>query len=470
MTLPVPVRIRPVRKHRRTRNEVVVVLRSFIGGRVLGTVWPVMNSHFLRAGLGLLTLLLVASPFSARAVILIRVQTTVQGVLPLVAPNLFLSDKEGNTIAIGGTVPAEEPDETVRNIRVVRLGVDQQPGWSALYDPAVTTEQAFGAARDGAGNVYVTGAATLDGFHESVTLKYNGAGEAVWTNRFRPLGSLTTGRFIAAHDNGSAAVIYYTDTQAILGKLNSNGETAWTYPLGNPAVLVPAPADAGESGAAVAFDPDGNVLVTSSVALNETNGRPVVRTVKLNAEGVPLWTNRFEKGMDRHTGIIPQSVVSDRFGNVFVAGFSSRVIASTLTRTRAAQRMTILSYSPKGRLRWVRHLRDRDPLAYMITPRTLMTDPEGGVYITGARPLPPRFIGDTPSCGIHTARFTWKGELVWRKRHSLGVRGSYAVRFVRANPARVTLHLDEALNPTGPEGSPWLRTSINYLKDEDEED
>jgi hypothetical protein len=455
--------------HRRTRNGAVVVLRSFIGGRVLGRVWAVMNSHFLRAGAGWLTLLLLAAPFSAEAFFVTQIRTREHGVLPAQAPHIFLSDKEGNTVTVGGSVNVEEPDETVRNIRLVQLNANQQTVWSALYDPPVTTEQAIAAARDEAGNIYVTGAATLDDFHESVTLKFNSAGQPVWTNHFRPLGSTTRGTLIAVHENGSAAVIYQTDTQVILGKLNSDGEMGWTYPLGNLAVLSPAPFYAGESGSAVAFDRDGNVIVTRSVALNETNARPVVLTVKLNGEGVPLWTNRYEKGMDRHSGIIPQAVVADRFGNVFVAGFSSRLIVNTSTRQRAAQRLTVLAYGPRGRLQWVKHILDKDKLAYLVSPHQLSTDVEGGVCITGTRPLAPKLIGEEPALGLQTARFNWKGTRAWLKRHSLGAWRSHNVQFVRTKPTRVTVHLDEGLDATV-EGAPWRRTTVEYFKAVLEED
>lgn len=220
----------------------------------------------------------------------------------------------------------------------------------------------------------------------------------------------------------------------------------------------------------MACDSHGNILVTRSAALSAPDTRPVALTVKLNPDGVPLWTNRYEKGMDRHTGLIPQAVTTDRFGNVFVATFSSRLLVNTPKRQRAAQRVTVLSYSAGGRLRWARHLKDDDALAYVITPHVLATDSDGSVYVSGARPLPVRRPGDVPVCGIHTARFTAKGEMAWRKRHTAGVRSNYALRFVRSNPARVTLHLDEALDPVTAAGSPWLRTSINYLKEEDEED
>ncbi len=152
-------------------------------------MWPVMNSHFLRAGLALLSLLVVVTPFSAQAKINISVRTTDLGLLPALVPYVFRSDREGNSVVVGGTIQLEAPEETVPHVRVSRFDGAQNLLWDATYDSPTTTEQATDATWDAAGNVYVTGYSTFgDIFNESVTLKFNSVGMPVWTNRFRPAG------------------------------------------------------------------------------------------------------------------------------------------------------------------------------------------------------------------------------------------------------------------------------------------
>ncbi|MEO5803983.1 MAG: SBBP repeat-containing protein, partial [Verrucomicrobiota bacterium] len=139
------------------------------------------------------------------------------------------------------------------------------PVWTNSYNgPGNSGDQARAMAVDTSGNVFVTGESWSGSSDDYATIKYSGAGVALWTNRY-------------------------------------NG-----------------PGNSDDYAEAMAVDTSGNVFVTGDSL--GTNLLSDYATIAYSGAGVALWTNRYngpENNRDQ-----AGAVVVDGSGNVFVTGRS----------------------------------------------------------------------------------------------------------------------------------------------------
>jgi hypothetical protein len=86
------------------------------------------------------------------------------------------------------------------------------PVWTNLYDgPGNYYDVAYAMAVDGSGNVFVTGFSPgSDGYTDYATIKYSGAGVALWTNRYNgPGNTADAANAIAVDGSGNVFVTGY---------------------------------------------------------------------------------------------------------------------------------------------------------------------------------------------------------------------------------------------------------------------
>lgn len=210
----------------------------------------------------------------------------------------------------------------------------RQLGTSSLDD-------SFAVSADGFGNAYITGSTGGDldgsnaGLHDAFLAKYDSSGELQWT---RQLGTSASdlGFGVSADERGDVYITGRTQgdldgtnagsTDAFLSKYDSSGDLQWTRQLGT---------DKLEEGWAVSSDGQGNVYISGSTtgSLSGTNfGRHDVFLAKYDSSGMLLWTEQLGTGAID----ISQGVSADRYGNIFISGWTEGDLAGPNAGSRDA--------------------------------------------------------------------------------------------------------------------------------------
>jgi hypothetical protein len=93
-----------------------------------------------------------------------------------------VTDADGNAIVAGYT----DDGITGRDMLIIKYSGAGLPLWTNRYNgPANESDEASAVAVDASGNVFVTGSsASSVGNDDYVSIKYSGAGVALWTNRY----------------------------------------------------------------------------------------------------------------------------------------------------------------------------------------------------------------------------------------------------------------------------------------------
>ena len=156
------------------------------------------------------------------------------------------------------------------------------PLWTYSYIGPGGSDAASTIAVDGAGNVILTGSATV---------KYSNSGVPLWTNRS------AAGAAMAVDSIGNVVVTGFESTT----KYSSEGLPLWTNRYNG---AVPS---------AIALDSRNNVFVTAAYS-----GSFV--TIAYSNSGSLLWTRRYKEPGSDHGE--PSAIVLDSAGNVFVTGYS----------------------------------------------------------------------------------------------------------------------------------------------------
>jgi len=238
-------------------------------------------------------------------------------------------------------------------------------GDSSSYDRATAL------AVDGAGNVYVTGAA---GFlwcehgrcdfnsDSTITIKYNADGEILWVTANNPVKTATSQVVDTAGNVYVTGISFGNDTFEDYGtvKYNSAGTQQWV-------ARYDGPGNNSDYAQALAVDGLGNVYVTGSDYSSSTYFD--YATVKYNSAGVQQWVARYSGPANGNDGAA--SLAVDGLGNVYVTGHSYGSSTSTDYAT--------VKYNSAGAQQWaVRY----DGGGY-DWGRVLAVDDSGNVYVTG---------------------------------------------------------------------------------------
>jgi hypothetical protein len=173
---------------------------------------------------------------------------------------------------------------------------------------------------------------TSAGSNDVFVARYNAAGAHQWSTRF---GDASDQRAYAGAVDAAGNVVltgYFNGTMTFggevftnaggadmfLAKLTATGAHSWSKAFGTPLSY-------GEMGEGVAFDRDGNVLLTGEVvqAVDFGGGAVSPPTVtydvfvaKFSPAGVHQWSKRFSADWDDHG----KAIAADAAGNVVVAG------------------------------------------------------------------------------------------------------------------------------------------------------
>ena len=279
-------------------------------------------------------------------------------------------------------------------IKVV-LGQTPVEAWTQRYNgPGNRNDLVQAMVVDSMGNVLVTGLSFASPVHPNnwdyATIKYSGTGVPLWTNRYDgPVGDNDVPNAIAVDSNGNVLVTGRSpgpgngnrDDFATI-KYSADGIPLWTNRYNG----LPNRSDAAT---ALAVHTNGDVIVTG-YSLG-TEGDYI--TIKYSSMGVPLWTNRYNGPANSND--IPAAVALDLAGNAFVTGSSS----AGLTRDYLT-----IKYSPAGVPLWTN--RFDGPGHKNDFVRDAAIDSSGNLFVTGE-------VSDGTNCSYATIKYSPEGILLW---------------------------------------------------------
>jgi uncharacterized delta-60 repeat protein len=243
------------------------------------------------------------------------------------------------------------------------------PLWTNRYNgPADTDDQAYAAAVDPGGNVFVTGASTRSGGnYDYATIAYSGAGLPLWTNRYNgPANSDDTASAVAADASGNVFVTGYSGGSGGDSYYATIGYSGAGVPLWTNRYI--GPANGYNQANAVAVDASGNVFVTGYSYHGGANDE--FATIAYSGAGAPLWTNRYNgpgNGANQ-----AYAVAVDASGNVFVTGSSDG--------SGGGSDYVTIGYSSAGAPLWTN--RYKGPGDYNGA-KAVAVDTSGNVFVTG---------------------------------------------------------------------------------------
>jgi hypothetical protein len=231
---------------------------------------------------------------------------------------------------------------------------------------------------DSAGNVYVTGDSPGDGARaESVTIKYGPDGELLWAARS---GSPTGGQSLADIAVDAEGNVYVTGGEARQAG-NSDYITIKYDRAGNALWTAYRDWSANDDARFLALDAEGNAYVTGASLRHtegpEETGHEDIATVKYGPDGKELWTASFNVG--GATNEVASALRLDGQSHVYVAGTVYGAIGDDSIGP-AAEYVTI-KYSADGDQLW--SVRQRGPEAAEAVARDVALDASGGVYVLG---------------------------------------------------------------------------------------
>lgn len=292
-------------------------------------------------------------------------------------------DASGNVIVTGYS-PGIGSSDDYATIKYSNAGV---PMWTNRYNgPANSKDQASNMALDASGNVFVTGNSRGDGsLDDYATIKYSNAGVPMWTNRYNGPGN--------GQDIAQAVAVDASGNVIVTGFSDGGGSNSWDYATikySNAGIpLWTNRYDRGaDSGIALAVDGSSKVFVTGS---SQATGGPQAPTdacvtIAYSSAGVPLWTNLY--------AMSGSSIAVDASGTVFVTGTSYATIA----------------YSNAGIPLWTNHY--SGPANTYDYAWEAKVDSSGNVFVTGESP------GIDTDTDYATIKYSNAGVPLWTNRYS----------------------------------------------------
>jgi len=167
--------------------------------------------------------------------------------------------------------------------------------WTLRYnDPAGGDDIANDVALDGSGNIYVTGTSYNGTNNDYLTIKYNVSnGDTLWTRRYDGTAGGSDEAFGSAWDgSGNLYVSGYSynglNYNLLTVKYDANGNTLWTRKSPDTLDSLRFPKTD------CVADGSGNVYVVGMVGININFGNRYSLITKYNTSGDTIWVSRYD--------------------------------------------------------------------------------------------------------------------------------------------------------------------------------
>ncbi|MDQ3021550.1 MAG: SBBP repeat-containing protein [Bacteroidota bacterium] len=222
-------------------------------------------------------------------------------------PRDMCIDNLSNIYITGYTV-----DSVHREYITVKYDSNGKEIWSHNYGSVFTQsfDQANSIAVSASGNVYVTG--IFD--RAMTTLKYDDAGNLMWTESYPVVGAYTAANKVAVDENEN---VYICGVMGISGELvfttikyNSSGSIIWVKEyFDNNSTRT--------SAKTMVLDSSGNIYVTGNIVFSP--GSSQYLTIKYNSNGDQVWVKQFQ-GQHFDSHVLPSDISIDDENNIYITG------------------------------------------------------------------------------------------------------------------------------------------------------
>lgn len=278
-------------------------------------------------------------------------------------PSSIVLDNNGN-VYVTGTFWTDAVTED--DYLIIKYNTAGDTLWTRHLDGLGGEDEALASTVDKNGNLLVTGQSEEPGNYDYETVKYSPSGALLWSQRFNgPSGGNDRATGIITDDSlnvyvtGSVEINSYEAKNYTI-KYNSSGVQQWVSFWAGISVGSTIP-----TGIAI-NNFTGNLFITGFVA---PAGTPTYSfMLKLDRNGTLLWTRFYGSETNNSVGY---SVVCDRNDNSYLTGYTTNGNKDIIT----------LKYNSAGDSQWVRiyaNTSNGDDIG-----RSISLDSTGACYITG---------------------------------------------------------------------------------------
>ena len=235
------------------------------------------------------------------------------------SPSDITIDNAGN-IYVTGYEGINASNSQFATIKYSPAGVQQ---WRAVYNGPGGVDVPNSITIDGSNNTYVTGASKgTDSYYHCATVKYNSSGVEQWVQRYNGGGNGDDEGLKAVFKDGFVYVGGYaqgvgTNRDYLTIKYNAAGNNMWTQTYDGPA-------SGRDQCNSIAVDEFGDVYVTGES--KGTDGISHIATVRYNPNGTQQWVQRYNSG--QCSGYVDEAglgVAVGPTGGILVTGWSTQI-------------------------------------------------------------------------------------------------------------------------------------------------
>ncbi|MFL6256877.1 MAG: SBBP repeat-containing protein, partial [Pyrinomonadaceae bacterium] len=294
-------------------------------------------------------------------------------------------DAQGNSFVAATSGSATDGDTDITLVKYSPTGTLL---WSTSYvGEGNYKDWASDVKTDADGNVYVVGTSWAAAFpgseYDIVTLKYNAAGQRQWAKVYNgPIGHWDLGYALTLDLAGNVVVAGSSQSSTtgalfdefVTIKYDAAGNELWTRRHSTQQI--------GDDAYSLAVDASNNVYVNGT-GYTQTGGatsRDII-TVKYDAAGTKQWASRFTGGPENPgPAPLPNNPVSNESGGVRVDPSGNLYVFGANNADTSESDYLLLKYNPAtGALLWSRNWSGESN----DYPRDMVIDASGNIYLTG---------------------------------------------------------------------------------------
>lgn len=289
------------------------------------------------------------------------------------------SEDEGQSIAIDGSdhiiaAGFTKNSGSSGDFTTVKLDAVGDSTWLRYYNsPTNENDKAYDMQRDAAGNIYITGRTDsdpgLNSNDDATTVKYDTDGNLLWSMSYNGNGNgADRGSFVRVAASGNVYIAGRTfngsNLDMLFIKYNSDGAQQWIKTIdggfGNDEIR------------AVAIDNNENIYATG-ISAGTADSADFI-TMKYSPAGDQLWLNRYNSA--GNGGDFGEGLSLDPAGNVLVTGYSDNDNSSGVNLD-----IVTIKYDGSGNELWKKTINGNANLDDIAD--AIITDQFGNAYVAG---------------------------------------------------------------------------------------
>lgn len=229
--------------------------------------------------------------------------------------------------------------------------------WSTVHLQTSALPRRIKYASDG--YLYITGGS--DVFlppNQCLTLKYNAAGELIWSDLLDHEENNIGNDFIV--DDSSN--VYVSHGLGVI-KYSHNGDEVWSSTTDL----------SGVGGHRIALDNEGNVIVAGNASYPQPRD---IEVFKFDNSGNLLWSRSYDGSLGEDDS--PTAITVDEGGNIYIVGISNSYISGT-----SVGAFIVLKYDSDGNIEFERILTGSTLTGGSHQGAEIMISPDGNLYASG---------------------------------------------------------------------------------------